>query len=219
MYPKAQAVGVTLLAAFSMLCIPAAATTITTTSYNTWKTSAYITGTTTLVDLTTLEAGMNYSTIAGYTSSGYNFTGPDNGSYYLRSTTEGSYNGLIGTSDGTGYIKVALPNAGNSAFFFDAVCESCGSLSLTLSDNETFTVANGGFGVSISHDITWFELQAPHGDQAFIEWSYFGTSSLPQDQPTQASEAATPVLVGGGLMILLGAGRKKLRQKLAGHRS
>lgn len=215
MHLKAQVLGYTLLAGLLSIPFQAAATTITTTSYTTWDTSSYITGPTTLVDLTTLQAGLNYSNATGYTSNGYNFTGPDGSGYYLKTTTNGSYHGLIGASDGIGTIEVSMPSGGDNAFLFDAVCITCGTLDLTLSDGETFTVSNGQFGVSISHDITWFELGTSSGTQPFLEYVYFGTSSLTQDTDTSpADEAATPVLVGGGLMILLGAGRKKLLKRL-----
>jgi hypothetical protein len=212
---KARFVGVALLVGFLGATFEAAATTITTTSYSTWDTSTYITGSTTLVDLTTLEAGINYSNAMGYTSEGFNFTGPDGASYVLSSQKEGSYTGLLGASDGTGVIEVAMPNSGNSAVLFDATCISCGTLSLTLSDGETFTVSNGQFGMSISHPITWFELGDSLGYRPFLEYVYFGTSSLPQDsQVSAANEAATPVLLGGGLALLAGAVRKRWLRRI-----
>lgn len=213
MYRKVPVLGFALLIAL-FTAFQGAATTITTTSYSTWNTPIYITGSTTLVDLTSLNAGLDYSNAAGYSSNGFNFTGPDGSGYFLKSETKpgGGVNGLVGKSDGIGTIQVSMPNAGNSAFLFDAFCvSSCGTLSLTLSDGENFTVSNGQFGISISHDVTWFDLGTSSGTQPFLEYVYFGTSSLPQDAPA-ASEAATPVLVGGGLMVLLGAGRKKLRR-------
>jgi hypothetical protein len=167
------------------------------------------------VDLTTLQAGINYSNAAGYTSNGFNFTGPDGASYSLSSQTEGGYTGLLGASDGTGVIEVAMPNSGNSAVLFDASCITCGTLSLTLSDGETFTVSDGQFGLSISHPITWFKLGDSSGTRPFLEYVYFGTSSLPQDsQTTGANEAATPVLLGGGLALLAGAVRKRWLRRI-----
>jgi hypothetical protein len=212
MYRKTQVLGFTLLVGVFGAAFQAAATTITTTSYSTWSSPADTTGSQTFVDLESLTAGMNYSTASGYTSNGYTFTGPDGAGYYLYAENASSTTGLEGKSDGVGVIQVAMPNAGNSAFFFDAVCESCGTLSLTLSDGENFTVSNGQFGISVSHDITWFDLGTSSGTQPFLEYVYFGTSSLPPDSPA-ASEAATPVLVGGGLMVLIGAGRKKLLRR------
>jgi hypothetical protein len=212
---KVRALGATLLVCFLGGRFQAAATTITTTSYSTWNTPAYITGSTTVVDLTTLQAGLNYSTAAGYTSNGFNFTGPDSSSYVLSSQTEGGYTGLLGASDGIGNIEVALPGTGDSAMLFDASCITCGTLSLTLSDGETFTISNGQFGLSISHPITWFKLGDNSGYRPFLEYAYFGTSSLPQDsQVSAANEAATPVLLGGGLALLAGAVRKRWLRRL-----
>ena len=209
MYRKVPVLGFTLLAGV-LLAFQAAATTITTTSYSTWSSPSYTMGSQTLVDLSSTSG--TYNNAAGYSSLGYSFTGPDGANWSLKSQVEGGHTGLIGASDGVGVIQVAMPNAGNNAFFFDAVCETCGTLSLTLSDGENFTVSNGQFGISISHDVTWFDLGTGSGTQPFLEYVYFGTSVLPQDSPT-ASEAATPVLVGGGLMVLLGAGRKKLLRR------
>jgi len=208
---KVRALGMTLLVGFSGMAFKVAATTITTTSYNTWDTSAYITGSTTVVDLTTLQAGINYSNALGYTSNGFNFTGPDGSSYMLSSQTEGNMTGLLGPSDGVGSIEVTMPGTGDSALFFDANCISCGTVSLMLSDNETFSLSNGKFGLSISHPITWFKVSTTSGYRPFLEYVYFGTSSLPQDTTdvSPANEAATPVLLGGGLVILAGAVRRK----------
>ena len=213
---KVDALGITLLAGFLIGTFQATANTITTTSYSTWNTSAYITGSTSVVDLTTLQAGINYSNALGYTSNGFNFTGPDGASYVLSSQTEGSVNGLLGASDGSGVIEAAMPGTGNSAVLLDAKCITCSSFTLTLSDGETFSVSNGQFGLSISHPITWFELNTSAGNRPFLEYVYFGTSSLPQDSgnPPQAKEAATFVLMGGGLMILIGAGRRSVIRRL-----
>lgn len=195
----------------------AAATTITTTSYSTWDNSSYITGSTTLVDLTSLQAGLNYSNAMGYTSNGFNFTGPDGSSYVLTSAYEPNVNsnGLLGASDGVGAIDVTMPGSGDSAVFFDAQCITCGGgFTLTLSDGETFSVSNGQFGLSISHDITWFKLNTNSGNRPFLEYVYFGTSSLPQDA-APAKEAATFVLIGGGLLTLAGIGRRSWIRRLA----
>jgi hypothetical protein len=213
---RLQALGATLGVAFLAGAFQAAATTITTTSYSTWNSSTYITGSTSVVDLTTLQAGLNYSNAMGYTSQGFNFTGPDGASYILTSQTEGSVTGLLGASDGTGAIDVTMPGSGNSAFLFDAQCITCSGLTLTLSDGETFTISNNQFGVSISHPITWFKLNTNSGTRPFLEYVYFGTSALPQDAP-QTKEAATLVLIGGGLLTLAGIGRRSWMRRLAVH--
>ena len=215
---KIQALGVAFVVVLLAESFQAAGTTITTTSYSTWSSSSYTTGSQTLVDLTTLQAGMNYSNAAGYTSNGYNFTGPDGPSYVLTSAYEPNVNsnGLLGASDGVGAVKVTMPGSGNSAVFFDAQCITCSgaaALSLTLSDGETFSLADGQFGLSISHNITWFELNTLSGNRPFLEYVYFGTSSLPPDPPP-AKEAATIVLMGGGLVVVAGLGRRTWLRRL-----
>jgi hypothetical protein len=212
------AVGATLIVAL-LAGLPATCTTITTTSYSTWSSSSYITGSTTLVDLTSLQAGLNYSNAAGYTSNGFNFTGPDGASYVLTSAYEANVNsnGLLGAADGTGAIEVTMPGSGNNAFFFDAQCITCsGGLTLTLSDGETFSMSNGQLGLSISHDVTWFKLTTSSGTRPFLEYVYFGTSALPQDAPP-AKEAATFVLIGGGLLVVSGIGRRSWIRRLIQH--
>lgn len=213
---KVQAHGATLVLALMAGAFHAGATTITTTSYSTWNSPAYITGSTTLVDLTTLQAGISYSNAAGYTSNGFNFTGPDNSSYVLTSQYEANVNsnGLLGASDGIGAIDVTMPGSGNSAVFFDAQCITCaGGLTLTLSDGETFSISNGQFGFSISHPITWLKLNTNSGKSPFLEYAYFGTSSLPPDAP-QTKEAATFVLIGGGLLMVAGVGRRSWMRRI-----
>jgi hypothetical protein len=168
-----------------------------------------------VVDLTTLQAGIGYSNALGYTSNGFNFTGPDGATWVLSSQTENNVTGLLGASDGSGAVKVAMPGTGNSAVLLDAVCITCSALSLTLSDGETFPLANGQFGLSISHPITWLKLNTISGTRPFLEYVYFGTSSLPQDSdPPATKEAATFVLLGGGLMIVAGAGRRSFLRRL-----
>lgn len=218
MHRKAQVLGAMLLAGLFTLSFQAAATTITTTSYSTWDTTSYITGSPTgEIDLTSLETGLSYDTIAGYSSNGYTIVGPDGSSYYLKNVNINVSNhhwGLEGAADGTGLAELLIPGSGANALLLDTYCVNCGasSLKLTLSDGETFTVPNGQFGLSISHDVTWFELSAVSGANAFLDYAYFGNSALPQD-PSPANEAATPVLVGGGLMVLVGAGRKKFLRR------
>lgn len=209
---------------YALLCLPlvviaqvAQATTLQTTTYQSW--SAQVTGTPTFVDVETLPTG-NYSTPAGVQDDSYVFTGPDASSWALHSQTFGNTTGLYGASDGIGGIEVTLPGQGQSAIFFDANTEANnvltnGSLTLTLSDGESFSVSSGQFGLSISHPITSYTLTAANGQAAFLQWAYFGTSDLPSDGGGtdgvgQASEAATMALVGGGILVVFGAKRRLL---------
>jgi hypothetical protein len=196
---------------------PAFGTTISSTTYANW--TGNITGSTTFVDVETLPTG-NYSTAAGVSDGGYIFKGPDKTGWSLGVQTFGNKTGIYGASDGAGGIQVTLPGTGQSAIYFYANTETSNTLNnstltLTLSDGETFTIGSGQFGLSISHPITSYELTTSAGQAAFLQWAYFGNSSLPQDgdsgtgtdQPP-AAESATIALVGGGLLVLFGAKRK-----------
>jgi hypothetical protein len=194
----------------------AIATTNTATSYSTWNTPAYITGNPTLLDLDSLNAGTSYNTAAGLNDAGYIFTGPDGSTWSLQAQSFGNATGLVGGSDANAEIEVYLPGSGSNAFLFNANIANGGSLAggsltLTLSDGEKFNISSGQFGVSISHDVTWFTLAASSGQAApFLQYLYFGNSSLTQDGSgaPQSSEAATLALVGGGLLITFGVKRK-----------
>ena len=207
---------------FIAAALPGAATTVQATIYNTW--TSYVLGTTTFVDLEGLPVGTGYSTSAGVTQNGYQFTGPDGSGWSLGVQTFGNKTGLYSASDGAGEIEVTLPGSGQSAIYFDANTESNntvtnGGLTLTLSDGEAFNIGSGQFGLSISHPITWYTLTSSSGQAAFLQWAYFGTSNLTPDgtggtggtggsEPGQAPEAATLALVGGGALVLFGAKRK-----------
>src|SRR5579863_919402 len=159
--------------------VPGLATTIQSTTYQSWMSE--VTGTPTFEDVETLPTG-NYSTVAGVSDGSYVFTGPDGLGWNLHEQTFGNTTGLYGANDGTGGIQVTLPGSGQSAIYFDANTETSnslnnGALTLTLSDGETFHVSSGQFGLSISHDITWYELTTTSGQAPFLQWAYFGNSA------------------------------------------
>jgi hypothetical protein len=211
---KLRFLAATLGASVFILSGEVGATTITTTSFSTWSSSGYTTGSSTLVDLSTQPSG-TYNTSAGLTVNGYIFTGPDGGSWQLSAQSAPVFGsnkvGLLGGNGGS--INTAIPGAGNSAIFIDAGGSSTGSLTLVLSDGESFTGVNGTFGVSISHPITSFLLTATSGSQPFLGYVYFGTSSEPQDaQPT--IEGATLILISGGLLVIFGFRRKLGKRSL-----
>ncbi len=199
--------------------LPVSATTQQTTVYSSW--TQMITGSPTFEDVETLPTG-NYSTSAGVTDGSYLFTGPDGSGWSLGEQTFGNQGGLYGASDGIGGIEVTLPGSGQSAIYFDANTEANngltnGALTLTLSDGESFSIASGQFGLSISHPITSYELTTASGQAAFLQWAYFGNSNLPQDAGggAPATEAATMALVGGGMLVLFGSKRKLLKRLAA----
>jgi hypothetical protein len=122
MFGKAHWALATLGAGLLLGAGPAAATTITSTTFNGWK--ANLTGTPTELDFTPITPGKSYSTSAGITlkaignsSIGFVFTGPDNGSYNLSgfSYTSQNIQSLKAGSDSTAVLNVATPAAGNNA--------------------------------------------------------------------------------------------------------
>jgi len=220
MFGKAHWALATLGAVLLLGAGPATATTITSTTFNAWKTN--LTGTPTELDFTPITSGKSYSTSVGLTlkaignsSVGFVFTGPDNGSYNLTGFSYSSQNiqSLKAGSDSTAVMNVATPGAGNNAVLFGLATTNNTPITLTLSDGESFSsITAAFFGVSISHPITWLTLTTTSGSAVIVDDFYYGASSLPQDAPT--SEGATAAMCGGGLLILLVSMRKKNRRRL-----
>ena len=205
-----------------LACLAAAgqATTITTTSYSVWKTN--LTGNPIELDFTKVKTA-TYNTSSGITlpaSQGpalsFVVTGPDKSGYFLNGGFYGSTTSLFGASDGTGYIRVDLPGSGENAVLLGLAAQPGAALKVSLSDLESFTVSNGLFGLALSHNITWLTISTVSGSQPVLDDFYFGASNLAQDQGggAQSAEAATALMIGGGLLILFGAGRK-FTQRLA----
>ena len=197
MYFRLRFMAATLGAGLLFMAGQAAATTITTTTFNTWNSSAFITGPPTELPFTISLAG-GYPT--GVTLGGFLFTGPS-----LAATSTGTP-ALTASS-----ITVATPSGGENAILFHTRNDA--NFTLTLSDNEVFSgLALGNFGFSSSSEITSLTLSAVSGSVTIDDF-FYATSSQPQDPP-QTIEGATFALVGGGLLILLGS-RRKLIAKFA----
>lgn len=205
-----------------LACLAAAgqATTLTTTSYSVWKTD--LTGSPIELDFTKVKT-TSYSTSSGITllplqgpALSFVVTGPDKSGYSLTGGFYGSFVSLFGASDGTGSIRINLPSGGENALLLSLAAQPGAALTVSLSDLESFTVSNGLFGLALSHDITWLTISTVSGSQPVLDDFYFGTSNLAQDSGSQAqsAEAATALMIGGGLLILFGAGRK-FTQRLA----
>ncbi len=194
------------------------ATTIITNSLSTWESSSYTTsGSQDELSFSAVHVGTTYDTSTGillyavnHPSVSFDFTGPDNGSYSLNGATYQCCTGLIGASDGVGDINVRTPLNGENALFLSiGSAGNASPLTLLLSDGESFSALSPGlFGFSTSHPIYWLQLSTASGSQPVIDDFYYGTSSLSPDAPT--AEAATFLLMGGGLLILFGARRKLL---------
>src|SRR5450755_478113 len=163
----------------------ATGTTITTTSFSTWKSD--LTGTPTEANFNTISF-TSYNAAAGISLAptgdlvnAFVFTGPDNGGYNLSGTSFNGVTGLEGSADSGAGVAIAAPASGKTAILLAAYSTSGTPLTLTLSDGEAFTFASGIFGFSTSQPITGLTLSTTTGSQVFIDDLYFGASSSPQD--------------------------------------
>jgi len=197
------------------------ATTISTTSFNSWKTS--LTGSPIELNFTKVK-NSTYSTSAGITlvpvsgpALSFVITGPDKTGYYLNGGSYGSIVSLFGASDGVGYIRIDLPSSGENAILLGLAAQPTAGLTVTLSDQETFSASNGLLGLSLSHNITWLTIATNSGSQPLLDDFFFGNSNLAQDQASQSqsAEAATGFLIGGGLLVLFGSRRKFVQRLVA----
>jgi hypothetical protein len=218
MFGKAQWALATLGAGLLFGTEPAAATTITSTTFSGWKTG--LTGTPTELDFSVIQAGKSYSTSTGLTlkaignpSIGFIFTGPDNGTYKLTGVSHNSFQSLQAGTESTATMNVTTPAAGDNALFLGLATTGNTPVTLTVSDGESFSsISTAFFGVSISHPITWLTLSTTVGSAVIVDDFYFGVSSVPQDSPT--SEGATMAMCGGGLLVLLGSLRRKDKRRV-----
>lgn len=226
MHRKLRFLAALVLAYLSLLTGEVCATTITTTSFSTWESSAYtVSGSQAELNFGTInDTSGNYSNSTGITlfsipspSIGFLFTGPDGSGYVLNGTTYNSFAALAGASDGVGVINVATPAGGENAILLGigctGTCAGSTPLTLTLSDGESFAISAGLFGLSISHDITWLTLSTTSGSKAVIDDFWYATSSEAQDPPATI-EGATAVLISGGLLLILGFRRKLAKRSL-----
>jgi hypothetical protein len=200
--------------ALLFVAVPAGATTITTTSFASWKASS-ITGSPTQLDFYPINSS-SYNTAAGITLSPagsslpFIFTGVDNGSYSL--TGDGYGKALTGASDAGAYINIALPAGGENAFFLGVGATASTPATLTLSDGETFSITSTNFGVALSRSVSWMRLSAAPGSQAYINDFLFGTSALPPDVvggPATPEPATVFLCLSGGGLAFAGSCRKR----------
>lgn len=203
-------------AAAFLLVAHAGATTIETTSFSAWQ--ATLTG-------APVEANFNqvaytsYDTSAGITLSGvgsptnqFTFTGPDNGSYILNGQNYSGLLSLVGAAGTGAGINVAFSGTGQDAFLISVGSTGGSALSIALSDGETYSLASGVYGFTLSHPITSIFLSAAPSSQVAINDYYYGYSSLTQDSGTGTTpvvaEGKTFLLVIGGGLTLFGMRRK-----------
>ena len=187
------------------------AATITTTSFSAWQAS-YITGSSTQLNFYPINS-TSYNTAAGITLSPsgsslpFAFTGVDNGRYSL--TGDGYGKSLMGASDAGAYLNIALPGAGENAFFLGVGATTSNPTTLLLSDGEIFSITSTNFGVALSHSVSWVRISVASGSQPFINDFLFGTSALPQDtaSPTTPEPATIFLCLCGGALVLFGCRR------------
>jgi hypothetical protein len=197
----------------SVAALPVLGTTINSTnSYSTWDTSAYISGSPTALHLSNLPYGTDYSNASGVSDGGYTFTGPDgSNNWYLKASSSNGTYGLLGAQDGIGGINVASPG---NAFFVWAFGTGNSNDALNLTINGTFyKTFTGGIGISASSPLTSILITPTQSSDAVLFYEFdFANSSLTQDggtqSPSQTPEAATLLLVGGGILVTFGAKRK-----------
>ncbi len=217
--------------AFLLPVAHAGATTLTWSSYTTWTQN--VTGSTELNMGLINTASGTYNTSAGKTltpMSGpalpFVFTGPDGSGFQLTGGTYGRGNAasLFGASDGVGNITVTLPTGGENAILLGlGTTGNAPSMTVTLSDSETFTVTatSGAYeflGISLSHDISWLTISS--SSQTVVNDFYFGSSKLTQDAPGSQTPSVSPEgstfsLLGGSLLLFLGLRRKFIPLSIA----
>ncbi len=213
----------TLLAvsACSILAIGhGSATTVSTTSFSSWKTT--LTGSPTEADFSAIQY-TSYSTsnglllgAIGNPAVGFTVTGPDNGSFSLTGVNYTGFKSLEGGSDASATVNIAGPAAGENGLLFALATTNNTPIYVTLSDGETFTEGKGVFGLSISHPITNVTFSTDAGSQVIVDDLWYGMSSLAQDSnggtlpSTTTPEGCTFLMLSGGLLVVMGA-VKRLR--------
>jgi hypothetical protein len=125
----------------------------------------------------------------------------------------GNLKGVQGASGTTKGLKITTPVAGINALVLFFGTTGGSPVTITLSDGEVFTGSPAGntgnaLFLSISHPIYYLTVTSTTSAPVVNGFS-FATSNLAQDTPTDtAVEAATSILMGGGLLVLIAAGRR-----------
>ncbi len=202
------------------IALPALGTSLTPTSvYSQWNTSTYITGPVSKVDFNSVPGGSGgfWNTSSGATYENYNITGPDGNSWYLTSAYVNNDSGLESKRDGVGQLNVTLPPGGVTGIYLWAFAVNNGGaatsdhVQITFSDGTSYTFASPGTGTSFSGPITSFTLQPTVAGDGILLWEIDtaqGNGNFGSGDPSQAPEAVTFALVGGGMLVLFGTRRK-----------
>lgn len=200
----------------------AGATTITSSTFSGWQST--LSGSPTEANFSSIQYS-SYSTSQGITLGAIGnsslqsvITGPDGSGWSLTGMNYSGVVSLEGGSDSNAQIQIALPSGGENAVLVSLATLNGNSMTLTMSDGETFTASKGLLGFSISHPISWLTVTTVSGDRAILDDLWYGSSSLTQDgsgtggsgsgTSSPAPEAATLLLTAGGLFVLIGAIRR-----------
>jgi len=196
----------------------AMATTVQSTTIGGWNTTI-VAGSARDTDFSTVSntAVSSYTLLAGTTP--FTWTSGD-GSVSLKEYDNlsnpigsGTLEGVQGASTAAKGLKITTPAAGINALVLFFGSSGGTPVTITLSDGEVFggtPSANTGNALflSISHPIYYLTVTSTTSAPVVNGFS-FGTSNLAQDAPTDtAVEAATSILMGGGLLLLIAAGRR-----------
>lgn len=202
----------------------ASATTITSSTFSSWKTSLSASPTEanfSPIQYTTYSTSQGITlTPAGNSSVPFGITGPDGSNWALTGVNYSGYVSLESGSDSSAEMEITMPSGGENAFLLSLATLNGDSMTVTLSDGETFTASKGLLGLSISHPISWLTVSTATGDNVVLDDLWYGSSSLTQDgtnngsggsgsgSGSNAPEAATLLLTAGGAFFLFGSVRK-----------
>ena len=199
---------VTGFLANALLVSIAGASTITTTStFNTWKSAAYLSGAPSELNFLAINSS-SYDTPSGITLSSAGgaqsatFIGMNGSNYSLAGDI---YNKTLADSSSAGAkINILFQNPQNAFMVFFANPAAI-SYTVTLSDGQSFATSAKSLGFSLSYMVTGLTVAAAPGNQAVLNDFFFGMSSLAQDpvapggDPSTATpEPATILLLAGG---------------------
>lgn len=212
-----------ILPALLLFVAPAGATTITSSTFAGWK------GTLSAAPTEANFSSISYSsystsqgitlTPSGNSSMGFAITGPDGAKWSLTGVNYSGFVSLEGGSDSSAEVAIGMPSGGVNGILLSLATLNNDSMTVNLSDGETFTASKGLLGFSISHPISWMNVSTVAGDNVVLDDLWYGSSSLTQDGTggsgdggsggsSPAPEAATLLLAAGGLFILFGAIRR-----------
>lgn len=193
----------------------AGATTITTNTFNTWKSAAYQSGAPTGLNFLAINSAA-YNTSSGVTlnagSSAATFVGLNGPNYYLAGDVYAKT--LASAAGSAASVSITFANPSNAFMIFFSGAAT--PYTFTLSDGQVFSMTTQRLGFSVSHNITSMSVSSTSGGQIVVNDFYFGVSSLAQDAPqspdpgTPAAtpEPATMMLMAGGVLVLVGAKKR-----------